>query len=160
MPESTQDADLQQWLTQLRSHDVTLRSDAAHHLGKLGDERAAQALAEALSDTDEYVRKSAVMALRRIGGPAAMEALRTALADRSEQVVLQAVNGLRDMRDSQQRTVGESELAQAVAELLDMSDRIRQRQNHFTLVPNWLRITNPFNLTNYRLNMHARAQGK
>lgn len=101
MPESTQDADLQQWLTQLRSHDVTLRSDAAHHLGKLGDERAAQALAEALSDTDEYVRKSAVMALRRIGGPAAMEALRTALADRSEQVVLQAVNGLRDMRDSE-----------------------------------------------------------
>ncbi|MGH2395680.1 MAG: HEAT repeat domain-containing protein, partial [bacterium] len=99
MPETTKDADLQQWVRQLRSNDVTLRSDAAHQLGKLGDERAAQALAEALADSDEYVRKSAVTALRRIGGPAAMEALRTALGDRSEQVVLQAVNGLRDMRD-------------------------------------------------------------
>ena len=99
MPETTKDADLQQWVRQLRSNDVTLRSDAAHQLGKLGDERAAEGLAEALADSDEYVRKSAVTALRRIGGPAAMEALRTALADRSEQVVLQAVNGLRDMRD-------------------------------------------------------------
>ena len=99
MPDTTQDADLQRWVAQLRSTDVTVRSDAAHHLGKLGDERAVEALAEALSDSDEYVRKSAVMALRRIGGSAAMEALRTPLLDRSEQVVLQAVNGLRDMRD-------------------------------------------------------------
>ncbi|HLQ65584.1 MAG TPA: HEAT repeat domain-containing protein [bacterium] len=93
------EADLKRWLTQLRSTDVTLRSDAAHQLGKIGDERAVEALVEALSDSDEYVRKSAVTALRRIGGPAAMEGLRRALADRSEQVVLQAVNGLRDMRD-------------------------------------------------------------
>ena len=93
------EADVKRWLTQLRSNDVTLRSDAAHQLGKLGDERAVEALVEALSDSDEYVRKSAVTALRRIGGPAAMEGLRRALADRSEQVVLQAVNGLRDMRD-------------------------------------------------------------
>lgn len=95
----TQDADLKRWLGQLRSNDVTLRSDAAHQLGKLGDERAVPALVEALSDSDEYVRKSAVTALRRIGGPEAMAGLRQALADRSEQVVLQAVNGLRDMRD-------------------------------------------------------------
>ncbi len=93
------EADLKRWLAQLRSNDVTLRSDAAHQLGKIGDERAVEALVEALSDSDEYVRKSAVTALRRIGGPAAMEGLRRALADRSEQVVLQAVNGLRDMRD-------------------------------------------------------------
>src|SRR3989442_5618051 len=93
------EVDLNRWLTQLRSNDVTLRSDAAHQLGKLGDERAVPVLVEALSDSDEYVRKSAVTALRRIGGPAAMEGLRQALADRSEQVVLQAVNGLRDMRD-------------------------------------------------------------
>jgi len=93
------EADLKRWLTQLRSTDVTLRSDAAHQLGKIGDERAVEALVEALSESDEYVRKSAVTALRRIGGPAAMEGLRRALADRSEQVVLQAVNGLRDMRD-------------------------------------------------------------
>ncbi len=93
------EADLKRWLSQLRSNDVTLRSDAAHQLGKIGDERAVEALVEALSDSDEYVRKSAVTALRRIGGPAAMEGLRRALADRSEQVVLQAVNGLRDMRD-------------------------------------------------------------
>ncbi len=95
----TQDADVQRWIAQLRSNDVTLRSDAAHQLGKLGDERAVEVLVEALTDSDEYVRKSAVTALRRIGGPAAMEGLRQALADRSEQVVLQAVNGLRDMRD-------------------------------------------------------------
>lgn len=95
----TQDTELQRFLAQLRSNDVTVRSDAAHHLGKLGDERAVEALAEALSDADEYVRKSAVMALRRIGGTVAMEALRAALLDRSEQVVLQATNGLRDMRD-------------------------------------------------------------
>ncbi len=100
MPDLTQDADLQRFLAQLRSNDVTVRSDAAHHLGKLNDERAVAALAEALSDADEYVRKSSVMALRRIGGPRAMEALRSALLDRSEQVVLQATNGLRDMRDS------------------------------------------------------------
>lgn len=100
MPDLTQDTDLQRFLAQLRSNDVTVRSDAAHHLGKLNDERAVAALAEALSDADEYVRKSAVMALRRIGGPRAMEALRSALLDRSEQVVLQATNGLRDMRDS------------------------------------------------------------
>ncbi len=99
MPDAAQDTDLERLLARMRSHDVTVRSDAAHQLGKLGDERAVPALAEALQDADEYVRKSAVMAVRRIGGEAATEALRIALADRSEQVVLQAVNGLRDMRD-------------------------------------------------------------
>ncbi|MDR7522563.1 MAG: HEAT repeat domain-containing protein [Armatimonadota bacterium] len=99
MPEAAKADELQRYLRQLESHDVTVRSDAAHALGKLGDEAAVAALARALQDSDEYVRKSAVMALRRINGPAAAEALRAALADRSEQVVLQAVNGLRDMRD-------------------------------------------------------------
>jgi len=92
--------DVERFLQQLRSTDVTLRSDAAHALGKLGDERAAPALAEALRDQDEYVRKSAVMALRRIGGTGAMEAMRAALADRSEQVCLQAVKGLGELRDA------------------------------------------------------------
>jgi len=99
MPEATRADELQRFLRQLESHDVTVRSDAAHALGKLGDEAAVDALARALQDPDEYVRKSAVMALRRISGQAAGEALRTALADRSEQVVLQSVNGLRDIRD-------------------------------------------------------------
>lgn len=99
MPDAIPETDLERWVARLRSHDVTVRSDAAHQLGKLADERAVPALAQALEDADEYVRKSVVMALRRIGGPAAMEALRVALGDRSEQVVLQAVNGLRDMRD-------------------------------------------------------------
>src|SRR5207247_10744205 len=54
-----QDADLNRWLTQLRSNDVTLRSDAAHQLGKLADERAVSGLVEALADSDAYVRKSA-----------------------------------------------------------------------------------------------------
>ncbi len=92
--------DLERLLQQLRSADVTLRSDAAHALGKLADERAVPALGEALRDPDEYVRKSAVMALRRIGGPRAMEAMRIALADRSEQVCLQAVKGLGELRDA------------------------------------------------------------
>ncbi len=91
--------DIQRYIRALKSADVTVRSDAAHHLGRLQDERGVPALAEALQDPDEYVRKSAVAALRRIGGAEAMTALRTALTDRSEQVVLQAVNGLRDMRD-------------------------------------------------------------
>ncbi len=99
MPEAAKADELQHYLRQLESHDVTVRSDAAHALGKLGDEAAVPALARALQDSDEYVRKSAVVALRRISGPAAGEALRAALADRSEQVVLQAVNGLRDIRD-------------------------------------------------------------
>jgi HEAT repeat protein len=99
MPEAAKADELQRLLRQLESNDVTVRSDAAHALGKLGDEAAVAALARALQDADEYVRKSAVMALRRISGPAAAEALRAALVDRSEQVVLQAVNGLRDMRD-------------------------------------------------------------
>lgn len=101
MPDAAQDTGLERWMARLRSADVTVRSDAAHQLGKLGDERAVPALSEAVSDSDEYVRKSAVMALRRIGGAASMEALRTALGDRSEQVILQAVNGLRDMRDKE-----------------------------------------------------------
>lgn len=99
MPEAGKADELQRYLQQLESHDVTVRSDAAHALGKLGDESAVPALARALQDSDEYVRKSAVVALKRISGPAAGEALRAALADRSEQVVLQAVNGLRDLRD-------------------------------------------------------------
>lgn len=99
MPEAARAEELERYLRQLESHDVTVRSDAAHALGKLGDEAAVSALARALQDADEYVRKSAVMALRRISGPLACEALRAALADRSEQVVLQAVNGLRDLRD-------------------------------------------------------------
>lgn len=94
------DRDLERLIQQLRSPDVTLRSDAAHALGKLGDERAIPALAEALRDQDEYVRKSTVMALRRIGGPRAMEAIRTALSDRSEQVCLQAVRALGELRDA------------------------------------------------------------
>lgn len=92
--------ELERLLQQLKSADVTLRSDAAHALGKLADDRAAAALAEALRDPDEYVRKSAVMALRRIGGPKAMEGMRVALADRSEQVCLQAVKGLGELRDA------------------------------------------------------------
>ena len=92
--------DIERYVQQLRSSDVTLRSDAAHALGKVGDERAVPALAEALRDQDEYVRKSAVMALRRIGGPKAMEAMRAALSDRSEQVSLQAVKGLGELRDA------------------------------------------------------------
>ncbi len=98
VPVSQQDID--RLLQELKSSDVTLRSDSAHALGKLGDERAVPALADALRDSDEYVRKSAVMALRRIGGPRAMEAMRTALADRSEQVCLQAVKGLGELRDA------------------------------------------------------------
>src|SRR2546425_11258507 len=94
-----QDADLNRWLTQLRSNDVTLRSDAAHQLGKLADERAVPALVEALADSDEYVRKSAVTALRRIGGPAAMGGLRQGLAGRAGAVVLQAGKRLRGMAD-------------------------------------------------------------
>jgi hypothetical protein len=92
--------ELERYVQQLRSTDVTLRSDAAHALGKLADERAVPALAEALRDQDEYVRKSAVMALRRIGGHGAMEAMRAALADRSEQVCVQAVKGLGELRDA------------------------------------------------------------
>ncbi len=92
--------ELERLLQQLKSTDVTLRSDAAHALGKLADDRASAALAEALRDPDEYVRKSAVMALRRIGGAKAMEAMRVALADRSEQVCLQAVKGLGELRDA------------------------------------------------------------
>jgi HEAT repeat protein len=99
MPEAAKADELQRLLRQIESNDVTVRSDAAHALGKLGDEAAVAALARALQDADEYVRKSAVAALRRISGASAAEALRAALADRSEQVVLQAVNGLRDMRD-------------------------------------------------------------
>ena len=92
--------ELERLLQQLKSADVTLRSDAAHALGKLADERAVASLGEALRDPDEYVRKSAVMALRRIGGPKATEAMRAALADRSEQVCLQAVKGLGELRDA------------------------------------------------------------
>jgi HEAT repeat protein len=94
------DHEVEQYLRQLKSADVTLRSDAAHALGKLASERAVPALGEALHDQDEYVRKSAVLALRRIGGPQAMEAMRTALADRSEQVCVQAVKGLGELRDA------------------------------------------------------------
>src|SRR5256885_11253435 len=85
------EADLNRWLTQLRSNDVTLRSDAAHQLGKLADERAVSGLVEALADSDEYVRKSAVTALRRIGGPAAVGGVRPGPAGPSQPGALPAV---------------------------------------------------------------------
>jgi HEAT repeat protein len=99
MPEAGKADELQRYMRQLESNDVTVRSDAAHALGKMGDEAAVPVLARALQDADEYVRKSAVTALCRVSGPAAAEALRAALTDRSEQVVLLAVRGLRDIRD-------------------------------------------------------------
>ncbi len=77
MPEAQGD-EFQGYIRQLKSPDVTVRSDAAHHLGRLQDERGVPALAEALQDSDEYVRKSAVAALRRIGGGEAGTALRAA----------------------------------------------------------------------------------
>src|SRR5438105_13404770 len=77
--------ELERLLLQLRSADVTLRSDAAHASGKLADERAVASLGEALRDPDEYDRKSAGMALRRLGGPTAMVAFRGARDARAEQ---------------------------------------------------------------------------
>jgi HEAT repeat protein len=97
--DAVRERELERLIAQLRSPDVTLRSDAAHALGKLGGEEAVEPLIEALQDPDEYVRKSAVTSLRRIGGQRAMEGLRLALSDRSEQVCLQAVNALGEMRD-------------------------------------------------------------
>src|SRR3989337_151909 len=91
--------EVQRYIRQMKSADVTVRSDAAHHLGRLQDERGVPALAEALQDADEYVRKSAVAALRRIGGPEALTAPRAALAGRSGRVCLRPETGWRDMRD-------------------------------------------------------------
>lgn len=97
--DASHELELARSIAALRSGDVTVRSDAAHALGKLTDERGVPALAAALQDPDEYVRKSAVMALRRIGGPAATEALRDAISDRSEQVALQAAKAAGELRD-------------------------------------------------------------
>ncbi|TLZ67805.1 MAG: HEAT repeat domain-containing protein [Methanobacteriota archaeon] len=76
--------ELERLLQQLRSADVTLRSDAAHALGKLADERAVAALGEALRDPDEYVRKSAVM----------VEALIKVLARRERSLVQASTEAL------------------------------------------------------------------
>src|SRR2546428_8567887 len=89
------EVDLNRWLTQLRSNDVTLRSDAAHQLGKLADERAVPVLVEALADSDEYVRKSAVTALRRIGGAGAVGGVRRAPTDPFRPLLVYAVQRLR-----------------------------------------------------------------
>jgi len=52
-----------------------IRNNAARALGKIGDPKAIDALAEALYDIDYFVRQSAAWALGKIGDPQAIEPL-------------------------------------------------------------------------------------
>jgi len=58
-----------------------VRKSAATALGDLGDERAVEALIEALKDEDNFVRKMAATACGKIRGRKAVEPLIEALAD-------------------------------------------------------------------------------
>lgn len=71
-----------QILLSLLTHWKTrLRWSAADRLGKLGDERAVEALIKALQDTYWLVRLHAAKALGRIGDPIAIEPLAELLGD-------------------------------------------------------------------------------
>ncbi|MDY6932021.1 MAG: HEAT repeat domain-containing protein, partial [Halobacteriota archaeon] len=72
----------------LRSKDDNRgsRVNAAWALGRIGDERAVDALEGALKDEDYRVRESAAEALVNIGGERAVEALKGALKDKNPSV--------------------------------------------------------------------------
>ncbi|MGH2413665.1 MAG: HEAT repeat domain-containing protein, partial [Microcystaceae cyanobacterium] len=63
----------------LEDPDDYVRCRAADALGKIGSERAIDALIKALEDPDDYVRSSAAYALRKIGSERAIDALIKAL---------------------------------------------------------------------------------
>lgn len=75
--------------------DATVRQWAAHSLGRLGDERAADTLLLVLADDEAAVRANAAIALGRIGVERAREPLRAAAVEPDEYRVRQgALRGL------------------------------------------------------------------
>jgi HEAT repeat protein len=79
-------------LEQLGSEDLEIRKAAAVALGRIGDARAAPALAEALEEEDAEMVIAAADALAKIGDPHAFEALLARVGD-SRAAVRQAVVG-------------------------------------------------------------------
>jgi len=69
-------------------------------LGKTGDAKAAELLAQALNDNDEDIRRSAVRAIGRIGGPRAVEILGPTLNDKDRDVRLKAIEALGGVVDA------------------------------------------------------------
>lgn len=79
------------------SADPDLLEGAVEALGKLGDERAVDALARLLRSSYLSVRLKAVEALRSIGGPRATEAMRSALDDPNVSVREKATRALHEL---------------------------------------------------------------
>ncbi len=88
----------------LTDTDVNIRWFAADALGKICDQRSADALHSALSDESDLVRESAALALGNLGDRRAMGALRALLKEKREpkwdrrQVVVQSLTCIGDSR--------------------------------------------------------------
>jgi hypothetical protein len=79
----------------LNDQDCFLRMEAAHALGRLGDEPAIEPLGRLFAiEPDENVRSSIVNALERIGGPDAVKHLQTAAKDKNPWVAGKAKDAL------------------------------------------------------------------
>ncbi len=78
-----------------------VRRHAAAALGRIGDVRAVEPLANALTDLDERVRSTAAEGLGRIGDKRALESLIHALNDKEAYVRWHAAEGISDLADEQ-----------------------------------------------------------
>ena len=81
-------------LKELANRDPELRREAAVALGQLGEEDAADRLADLIYDDDIWVRLAAIRALGEIGGSEAIEALKQALPDTEAAVAAAAEEAL------------------------------------------------------------------
>ena len=68
-------------IARLKSADEDTREDAAEYLGNVGDERAVEALLEAVTDPSDDVREEAIQSLGKIGNTDCTPALIRALQD-------------------------------------------------------------------------------
>lgn len=84
-------------LKMVKSEDKNLRMNAAIALGRMGDERGADALIETLNDTSPKVRSAAATALGMIGDERATDPLLTLLEDNNIKVRRAALEALNDL---------------------------------------------------------------
>jgi HEAT repeat protein len=83
----------------LEAQGVSIRGDAAAHLGYLGSEEAVPDIARLLTDDNQLARLQAAGALGRIGSPSAVPALLEILDDDDREVRGQAIASLGLIRD-------------------------------------------------------------
>ncbi len=81
-------------IARLKKGDEDVREDAVEYLGNVGDQRAVEALMEAMIDPKDDIREKAAKGLGKIGGPDAVPVLIKALKDDSFGVRGEAIKAL------------------------------------------------------------------